>query len=175
MPPKRSEGLRPEELLDLRQRGYDVRRRPGYGAGRKDSGAEAGGCLLLIAIILGGYFGYRHFHNKTATSATYAQQIITLGRAQQDLKNLLLFVDSQRTELHSREQILGDLRRQDSVLRPVVEADQRVVESVLAAEDRRRRTDIWFERVLSFGAGVVSSIIGTFLLEWFRNRRKGIP
>jgi hypothetical protein len=140
------------------------------GAKRRDSSGEAGGCLLVIAILVGGYFAYRHFQNKTQATSTYAQQIAALGRAQQDLNSLLQFVDSQRVELHTREQILGDLRRQDAELRPVVEADKRVVESVLAAEERRRRTDLWFERMVGFIGGVVSSIVGTYLLERFRNR-----
>ncbi|MDQ6770528.1 MAG: hypothetical protein M3Z54_11140 [Gemmatimonadota bacterium] len=126
--------------------------------------------MLLIALVAAIYFGYHRFHDRTEPSPSLARQIATLTHTQNDLTRLLSFVDSQKVELRSREQVVADLRRQAAELKLVVEADQKVVQAVLAAEARNRATGAWFDRALSFGVGVLSSMFATWLLSFLRQR-----
>jgi sensor c-di-GMP phosphodiesterase-like protein len=107
---------------------------------------------------------------KQPPTSPYKNQIAALDRARGDITSLLAFIDRQKTETQNRETALNELKARADQLRPFVEADEKTVTAILDAEARRREATVWFVRVISFGLGILSSLVASWLFQ--RESRK---
>jgi len=93
----------------------------------------------------------------------YHKQVESLNQVEANIKQLMAFVDVQKQQLKDSQDVLNGLKTEEQSLRPVVEADRKVVDAVLDAQQRRSREAIWRERIISFGLGVLASLIASVL------------
>jgi hypothetical protein len=59
-------------------------------------------------------------------------------------------------------------------LRPVVEAERKTVDAVLALQEESSKRDMWLERVYGFFLGVISSLAATGMLTVSRYLKKDV-
>lgn len=82
-----------------------------------------------------------------AQNETYTAQIDELNRVEASLRTLMEFVSQQKTTLSESKATLDRMREEEQQLRPIVEADRKVMEAVLAAraqqDVRRTWADPW--------------------------------
>ena len=135
---------------------------------RLDTGGELG-CLLLIGLLLW-FFGLRD-RGQPQAIPSFEQQVAILRNSQEDLARLRGFLDSQTVTLAQRESLVVRLQAQIDSLRPVVEADRRALDGVLAAAAEREKRDRWFNWGVGFLTGIVTSVIAGSLQGWWARRR----
>jgi hypothetical protein len=116
---------------------------------------------------------------KEPDTEDFATQLQRLNATEKSLKDLLEFVSSQRTKLKDAEKVLETLKEEHAKLRPVVEADRKVVEAVLQAQSDQQSVSVARERWIGAGMGVATSMFATFLcsvLVWvYRRYRPAVP
>jgi len=101
-------------------------------------------------------------------NGTYAEQMESLQTVESSLKDLTKFVVNERQKLHDSQQLLDDLKHEGEVLKPVVEADRRAVESLLELQNSRAAGNLSKERWIGFGLGVLSSVLASILVAAVR-------
>jgi 2C-methyl-D-erythritol 2,4-cyclodiphosphate synthase len=97
-------------------------------------------------------------------NASFQQQISKLSDTEQSLKNLMQFVQDQQKRLKESENVVSDLKVQHEKLKPVVEADQKVVNAILDAQASRSNVHVWRERGIGFVLGTLSSLVAAAVI-----------
>ena len=95
----------------------------------------------------------------------YQTQIQKLNQMETNVKQLLAFVDNQKKNLQETEDTIYSLKSEKERLKPLVETDRAVVEALFKAQEERTNANIWRERWIGFGFGVVASLLASFI--WF--------
>jgi len=102
----------------------------------------------------------------------YQQQIKSLNETERSLKQLVTFIETQKAKLAESEAVVKSLKEEESKLRPVVEADRKLVDAILDAQHSRSRAYIWKERIISFLLGIIASIVAALLLTAINKARR---
>lgn len=126
---------------------------------------------LIVSVSLG--LGVLHVNKldqekreiKRLENQDYQSQISQLDQMETNVHQLLKFVDAQKKNLQETEDTLSELKSEKEKLAPLVATDRAVVEALFKAQEERATSNIWRERWIGFGFGVVGSLIATFL--WF--------
>ncbi|MEM9509900.1 MAG: hypothetical protein AAGA16_19820 [Cyanobacteria bacterium P01_E01_bin.35] len=92
---------------------------------------------------------------------SFSKQIDKLNSTEANLKELITFIESQKTQLRQSQDLLESLNEEKNQLEPLVEADRKVVEALFEIQAREVEENKWTERWIGFGFGVVSSIVAT--------------
>ena len=125
----------------------------------------------IVAIILAGGITYldkidrEKRENKRLESLDYQGQIKQLDEMEGNVTQLLEFVINQRKTLQETEDAISNLKVEKEKLQPLVDTDRAVVESIFRAQEERASSNIWRERSIGFGLGIVASLIASFI--WF--------
>ena len=143
------------------------RKRKSHNGSPKSEGAGS-----LLALLVMGVAIYWLFVRDEGPEfpETVEQQLKQIDHTEQNLTNLLKFLEQHRESLKHQEEIVAQLRSEHESLIPIVEADRAVVSAILAEEAKRQRRHIWIDRVIAFMLGLSSSILASYL--WVRIRRK---
>jgi hypothetical protein len=105
---------------------------------------------------------------------SYSVQLEALERVEESLGELSDFVGEQKEKLFDSQKIIEDLKEEHSKLRPVVEAERKTVDAVLALQEESSKRDMWLERVYGFFLGVISSLAATGMLTVSRYLKKDV-
>ena len=137
----------------------------------RDKGTRYQIAMALISIILA--IGVGIFGNLLAThidkQQEFSAQLKSLNEVEKSLKNLVTFVEAQKHALSESQSVIDRLKKEEQMLRPVVEADRQMVDAVLQAQAARQRNEIWVERIVAFFLGVTSSIFASFVYSSIRS------
>lgn len=95
----------------------------------------------------------------------YQTQIQQLNQTENNIRQLLIFVERQKNSLRETEDTIAYLKKEQEKLKPVVESDRAFVDALFRTQEERNRATIWRERLIGFGIGIVASLIATFI--WF--------
>lgn len=120
---------------------------------------------VLFYVLLGGgiYIIYQSDkkgrEQESLLSQDYQMQIQQLNATEQNIKKLLQFVDAQRKTLGATQVAISSLRAEQEVLKPLVESDRAVVEALFKAQEVRNEANVWRERFIGFGFGLLASIL----------------
>jgi DNA repair exonuclease SbcCD ATPase subunit len=98
-------------------------------------------------------------------SLNYQEQIQQLNQTERNIRQLLEFINSQKKALRETEDTISTLKTEREKLQPLVESDKAVVEALFKAQEERTSANVWRERWLGFGFGVLASLLASFL--WF--------
>ena len=101
----------------------------------------------------------------------YSTQVEELKNTEKSLRNLQVFVTEQKEKLIESEKILQNLKDEHNKIKPIVEADKRIVEAVFQTQEKRQRISIWVERALSFIIGIGASLIASQIRQWWVKRK----
>ena len=96
-------------------------------------------------------------------SPTYQQQINSLDQTRAGVENLLKFIDAQRDQLAASQKSIETLKDEEGRLRPLVEADKKVIDGMFSAQEARNEAAQRRQTILGFCLGVLSSLMATFL------------
>ncbi len=119
--------------------------------------------LVSIAAVTVG-MSTMFFERSTLQNKTYQDQIQSLNETERDLRQLVDFVEGQKEKLAESEAVVVSLKEEESKLRPMVEANRELVDTILEAQQARSRAHIWKDRTISFLFGVIASIVGALIL-----------
>lgn len=126
--------------------------------------------LVAIATMIGGVIELNAYDKKRKDAVrlknvTYSEQIQELDDIEKSVSQLLTFLDTQKQSMEKSQDALADLKKQRETLAPLVTSDQKVIDSMFLAQERRSESKVWTERWIGFGFGIVASLIASFL--WF--------
>ena len=125
--------------------------------------------VISVSVATGIYFVEKTDREKRETqrlqNLNYQTQIEQLNQTETNIKQLLQFVESQKTTLRSTEDTISSLREEQEKLKPLVESDRSVVDAIFRAQEERNNMNIWRERWIGFGFGLVASLLASFL--WY--------
>jgi uncharacterized protein HemX len=127
--------------------------------------------LILIAMPIAITFTlvdkHREEKNREA-NLVYHKQMESLNTVEQNIKDLITFVEQQKQQLRESEDLVKDLKSEEKQLRPVVEADRQVVAAILDAQSQRNRANVWKDRIIAFFVGVIASLVASVLFTAIR-------
>nr|VFJ47302.1 MAG: hypothetical protein BECKFM1743A_GA0114220_100467 [Candidatus Kentron sp. FM]VFJ47544.1 MAG: hypothetical protein BECKFM1743C_GA0114222_100467 [Candidatus Kentron sp. FM]VFK07803.1 MAG: hypothetical protein BECKFM1743B_GA0114221_100515 [Candidatus Kentron sp. FM] len=103
-------------------------------------------------------------------SSVYERQLVSLNDIERSINALSAFVRDQKEKLKSSQVAVEALKEEHQKLKPVVEADRKVIDALFQLQAQRQQKSVWLDRALGFCIGIVSSMIGTLLV--MRVRRK---
>lgn len=106
------------------------------------------------------------------TGSLYTSQIQTHDGVERSLKILTSFVRQQRQMIQEAQGTLEGLKKEQDKLKPLVEADHRVVESLLQIQAEIQNREIWSERAIGFFIGIAASLVASFLFSFVGVRKK---
>lgn len=123
--------------------------------------------VSLLAALLGGVIPLA-LEQQKKKDPDYAAQIKALNNVESNLKGLIDFVEAQKRRVADTETVVTTLKQEEEKLRPMVEADRKVVDAILEAQQSRQSARIWKERLISFFLGVMASIVASFIFSAVR-------
>lgn len=100
---------------------------------------------------------------KRLENLSFVKQIDQLNSTETNLKELITFIESQKTQLRQSQDLLESLNKEKNQLEPLVEADRKIVEALFEVQAKRSETNKWTERWIGFGFGVFGSIVATII------------
>ena len=119
--------------------------------------------IALIAAITSIIIGLQYLENKQEREmlvrTSFDQRVKKLDDVQNSLKELSLFIDSQRKDIAAENEIIQNLKKEKAQLEPVVNANREIVKKIFEIQERDRKYEFW----LSLGLGFILGIIGTFI------------
>ena len=135
----------------------------------------AAGCatgVVFVLLVIGAFWLTNNIEN-FIFPPTHSSQLEKLDEIQENLGALFYFIEDQKQSLKQQEQTIKDLEDKSKELRPIVEADENLVEQILAAHAKTQSNNVWWERAISFLIGVVSSLVASKLYGSLSRRNSG--
>jgi sensor c-di-GMP phosphodiesterase-like protein len=121
--------------------------------------------ILAVTIIYFEQLDREKREYKRLENLNYQSQINELNDTESSIRQLLEFVQFQKTTLQETEDTISLLKTEKERLQPLVESDRTVVEAIFKAQEERTSTTVWRERWIGFGFGILASLIASFI--WF--------
>jgi len=125
----------------------------------------------LLSVGLSLYQQYEGLQLKKE-SQTFEAQMKTLTEVQASINNLSDFVKNQKEQLKQSEQAVESLKKEQEALKPMVNADREVVDSILRLQAERATSNVWQERLIGFGLGIVGSLISSLIWSGIKRGKK---
>ena len=101
-------------------------------------------------------------------NANYHTQLEKLQQTEASVKELMAFVQDQKKRLNDSESLVQALKAEEDRLHPIVQADRKTVDAILAVQAENQSRGVWTERWIGFGLGVVASIVAAVIFEIMR-------
>lgn len=112
----------------------------------------------------------RHF-SEANIQEQYDDNLRLLKDTQQNIKELLAYVESQSKLVRSTNQLLTEMQERRDTLKPILDTEVETVNALFQAQEERLRMQRWRDTALSFVLGVFASLAAAYLWETFRKRR----
>lgn len=103
---------------------------------------------------------------------SYTDQFKLLENTEKNLNDLSNFITSKKLEIEATRDLIKNLEEKRSELEPIVEANQEVVDAIFAQQKRELEKGIWVERAISFGLGILASLIATVVWHFVGRLKK---
>jgi hypothetical protein len=102
--------------------------------------------------------------------ASFTKQIEQLDKVQKSLNTLSVFVSEQKKHLKQSQQTIENLKSEQEKLQPIIDADKKIVETLLSLQAEKNRSNIWGERLIGLFLGVAGSLIASLIWAFFKNK-----
>jgi cadmium resistance protein CadD (predicted permease) len=123
------------------------------------------GIFLIIPIGVGIWKDAQRQKERRIANLEYTKQITILRDTQDNLQKLVEFIEVQKKEIDNTETLIKTLEERRKNIEPMVKAEETVIQAIFDEQDRRARKDIWFDRMIGFGLGILASLIATVI--WY--------
>lgn len=128
--------------------------------------------FISILIVLFSFFGIYtyekkrkiNFEKNLQENQTFTSQLNNLTDTEKNLKQLLSFVNSQKTQMLVYEKTINTLKSEKESLEPLLMADKKVIDALFKKQEERALANAEKERWWGVLYGVIASIIATFIL-----------
>ncbi|WP_321448435.1 hypothetical protein [uncultured Cohaesibacter sp.] len=97
-------------------------------------------------------------------SLTTQQQIKKIEQTKTSLKGLIVYLESQQDKIAEGEALIKSLKAQEDAIKPILGVNEKTVAAILDAQANRNKENIWKERFIGFGSGVVASIVAALII-----------
>lgn len=104
---------------------------------------------------------------------SFNEQIELLQATEKNLNDLSTFIENKNSELETTRSLIRDLEDKRSQLEPIVNAHQETVDAIFEQQRREFEKDVWIERAISFGFGILASLIATVIWHFVGRVRSG--
>ena len=126
--------------------------------------------ILIIAAVTVGIYLYeqkriKSFEQLRLQNLEFNSQLTQLDNTERNLKGLLLFVQNQREQLKESQTRIEALKKEHKQIKPIVEVDRQTLDSIFQAQEQRQRANVWKERWMGFGFGILASLIASIV--WY--------
>lgn len=121
--------------------------------------------VLLTSVSLGLtiYSSEKARTEKLNKPESYTQQFDLLKNTEKNLNDLSEFISSKKGEVEATKSLIQELEVKKSELEPIVNANQEVVDAIFSQQKRDFEKTIWTERGISFGLGILASLIASII------------
>jgi uncharacterized protein YoxC len=106
-----------------------------------------------------------------AKNLPYETQLTNLKQVEGNLKDLLSYVEGQKTRLQKSEDLLNSLKTEKEKLEPLVKAGRDVIRAVFDFQEQMREKGKWTGNVVSFVLGVLSSLTAMLIVMAIKSAR----
>lgn len=131
--------------------GYDIGTSPVYSDKRPD----------LVNRILDPRYKAKYENRFQA----YENQMTTLGGVQKSLNDLKIFIANHETKLKSEQDALEHILKQKQTLKPLLSADQEVVDALFKIQTDKNRTQKRVDLIIGFAVGIIASLIAAIIFH----------
>jgi hypothetical protein len=109
--------------------------------------------------------------NNEIENLDIVKQIDNLNAVENNLENLLSFIQHQRTSLRTTESKIESLKKEKNELEPIVNTNREVIQAIFQQQEESKRKSIYLERLIGFGIGVLGSIVASIIFNLFRRKK----
>lgn len=102
----------------------------------------------------------------------YEQQQNILRQTEINLNNLAAFITSKKAEIEATQTLIKDLEQEKSELEPIVNANKEVIEAIFTQQRKDFEKNIWIERGISFGLGILASLLASIIWHFITRLKK---
>ena len=99
-------------------------------------------------------------------------QIDNLNTVENNLENLLEFINHQRSSLRTTESKIETLTKEKNQLEPIVKANREIIQAIFQQQEENKKKGIYIERFIGFGLGVLGSIVASIIFNLFRRKKR---
>lgn len=128
--------------------------------------------LGVLGLGLGIYSSESARKQRLERSQSYSEQFELLKSTEQNLNDLFEFISSKKNEVEATEHLINELEARKSELEPIVTANQEVVDAIFLQQRKEIERTIWTERGISFGLGILASLLATVIWHFVARFRK---
>lgn len=128
------------------------------------------GIISVVVSFYANQFSVEIRQAELSKNLDFRAQIQHLNQTESNIRQLLEFVEFQKTQLTNNEQSISLLKEEQQKLKPLVSANKQVVEAIFATQEAKARESAIMERWIGFGLGVVASIVASvilFIVQYF--------
>lgn len=119
--------------------------------------------VASISLVVTIYTSEQARSQKLEKTQSYTKQFELLRTTEKNLNDLAEFISSKKGEIEATKSLIQDLETKKSELEPIVNANQQVVDAIFLQQRRDIERTIWVERGISFGLGILASLIATII------------
>ena len=109
---------------------------------------------------------------KLEKTQSYSQQRKLLENTEQNLNDLSDFITAKKGEIEATKIMLKGLETKKSELEPIVNANQKTVDAIFLQQRRELEEGIWAERGISFGLGILASLLASLIWHFVARLKK---
>lgn len=135
--------------------------------------------ISIISVIIAGtslgitiYVSEKQRMERLEKSQSYSEQFELLKNTEKNLNDLSLFISNKKSEIEATESLILKLEKRKSELEPIVNANQDVVDAIFLQQRKELEKSIWIERGISFGLGILASLIATVIWHFVGRYKK---
>lgn len=104
---------------------------------------------------------------------SFNEQVELLQATERNLNDISIFIANKNREVEATRSLIQDLQDKRSQLEPIVNAHQETVDAIFEQQRMEFEKDIWIERSISFGFGILASLIATVIWHFVGRVKSG--
>ncbi len=134
---------------------------------------------IIVSILVAFFIGFMAYVDTVAKEKKelqvrskyleYDSQLTQLDITVKNLKDLLLFVHSQKSKLQESQSTIEKLKQEHQTIKPLVDADKKVIDALFSVQENRYKNRVWLDRLYGFVFGVLASLLASAI--WFLGAR----
>jgi hypothetical protein len=132
--------------------------------------------LSLIIAIAGLFFSITTLDKvskeKLDKRQSYAEQLNLLESTEKNLNDLSDFITAKKSEIETTKILIKGLEEKKSKLEPIVNANQKIVDAIFLQQKRELEEGVWTERGISFGLGILASLLASLIWHFVARFKK---
>lgn len=109
---------------------------------------------------------------KLDKTQSYAEQLTLLENTEKNLNDLSDFITAKKSEIETTKILIKGLETKKSELEPIVNANQKTVDAIFLQQRRELEESIWVERGISFGLGILASLLASLIWHFVARFKK---